>query len=737
LEINLKEDLMKLNYLITRAFYIVLFTLAMQCVSLGQGWNLLAPYPTNNALSSLSFINETTGWIAGSGDCILKTTDGGSTWSKQSTLTGQNLYAVYFADAQKGWTANDLGGISATTDGGNTWFKQAPSSSGYLYAMQFTDAQHGFVLFQSDSLLYTINGGTVWNRIKIDNTQEHYGIKFVNPNEGWICGSGGQILHSVNGGLNWTPQVTGTDIDLNAIDFTDNLHGWAAGYTNSNLGIVLITSNGGTTWLKLVEYFSDNLTRITFNDNNNGFAVSNSGIIYITANGGSTWTPAYTSPNEGLLDVKVFSSGTGYACGTSGAIIKTVNGGTEWSPIYVTATNGYTIRDLSFPNQDNGWLLDDASRLMHTANGGSVWTEQTPYPNSFATAAIYFSDANRGWVVGKWPDGGYGQILRTTNGGAAFNFQLNTGLYPFISVSFSDSLHGIAGTNNRMIYYTINGGTAWDSATVPSTDPYMQIQHVQLVDNTIGYALIYIVNKAAIAKTTDGGQTWAIIKTDNTQFTPAFTALSFVDAQNGYISTFDFYGNPNKFSLLKTTDGGASWTQLNFPSGLPGNIGTTQINALKFTDMQHGWVAGGGTLSFILHTDDGGSTWTTQELGTSVSWYTMKFIDSQTGYAAGWYGDIVKTTAGGVGIKDDQKVENGELTLFPNPAQETVVIHYPPAGTAKTEFKVFDIMGKEIYSGILTKSEVSLNLSPYPNGIYFIQVATGSQVITKKLIVSR
>jgi photosystem II stability/assembly factor-like uncharacterized protein len=560
-------------------------------------------------------------------------------------------------------------------------------------------------------------------------------MKFVNPNEGWICGSAGQILHSIDGGKTWTPQNTGTAIDLNTISFTDNQHGWAAGYTSSDLGIVLYTSNGGTNWTPLVQNFNDDLLKITFNDNNNGFAIGSSGKIYLSTNGGTTWTPMYTSPHEGLWDIQVLPSGTGYACGTNGAILKTTNNGALWSPIYHTASNGYNIRDLSFPDQKNGWVLDDAGLLMHTADSGSTWNDQTPFASSFSPGAIYFSDANRGWVVGK--SGGSGQILQTTDRGATFTYQLNSGAWPFISVSFSDSLHGIAGTNNKMIYYTSNGGTVWDSATAPVAASYMQAKNVQLADNTTGYAILTNSGNAAIVKTTNSGQTWSVIKTDNTQSTAAYTALSFVDAQNGYVAAFNFNNTPNKFSLLKTTDGGTSWTTINFPSGLPGNIGITQINALHFNDMLHGWAAGGGTESFIMYTEDGGSTWTMQDLGTTVSWYTMNFTDALTGYAAGWQGSIVKTTKGGLGMHEIQSEGKNELILYPNPARQSVVILLPYLNMAMAELKVFDMMGKEVYSGLLTTSEVNLSLISFPNGIYFIRVATGNRIFTKKLIVSR
>ena len=730
---------MKISFRTTRALFMFISVLVISGGTFAQpGWNIITPSPTNQTINAVSFINANTGWMACSGDLILKTTDGGTTWTKQSAKPGQDWWGLCFTDAQHGWVVNTWGGISATADGGNTWSQQAVASSKYFYAIQFPDATHGFVLLEQDSLFYTTNGGTTWNRIKIDASQYHYGMSFVNAGEGWICGGGGQILHSANGGVAWTSQVSGTTLDLNTIFFTDSQHGWAAGYSNSDHGLVLHTSNGGATWGILVQNFNDDFTKIIFTDNQNGCAISSSGIIYRTTDGGTTWTAKYTSPHEGILDIQVRSSGTGIACGTNGAILKTVNSGDAWSPLYHTATHGYHIRDLSFPDQHNGWVLDDAAYLMHTSDDGVSWNDQTPYPASFTAAAIYFSDPLRGWVVGKWPAGGFGQILRTTDGGVHFQFQLNTGIYPFVSVSFADSLHGIAGTNNRKIYHTSNGGVTWDSSSVATSAVYMQAKKVQMVNAATGYAILSSTGNTALARTTNGGQSWTVVKTDNTQFTAAFTALSFVDPQNGYLAAFNFNSAPNKFSLLKTTDGGTTWTPLTFPSNLPGNIGSTQINSLHFSDMQHGWAAGGGTESFILHTDDGGTTWNMQETGTTVSWYTMQFLDAQVAWAAGWDGNIVKTTNGGsLGVNEITGALENRLLIYPNPAGESVVVSFPVSGNTKAELQVSDMHGREIFSCRFASPSYRLDIANYPPGTYLVRVITGRQTFTKKLVVSR
>ena len=126
-----------------------------------------------------------------------------------------------------------------------------------------------------------------------------------------------------------------------------------------------------------------------------------------------------------------------------------------------------------------------------------------------------------------------------------------------------------------------------------------------------------------------------------------------------------------------------------------------------------------------------------QELGATVSWYTMKFTDALTGYAAGWQGTMVKTVNGGLGINEIKNAGKNDLIVYPNPAGESVTIYFTSPGQKKTEVKVFDMMGKEMYSDLLTTPKASLSLLPFPNGLYFIRVATGNRIVTKKLVVSR
>ena len=55
---------------------------------------------------------------------ILKTTDGGDTWSRQSSNVGHELSSVYFTDENHGWACGWGGALIKTVDGGGISFAE-------------------------------------------------------------------------------------------------------------------------------------------------------------------------------------------------------------------------------------------------------------------------------------------------------------------------------------------------------------------------------------------------------------------------------------------------------------------------------------------------------------------------------------------------------------------------------------------------------------------------------------
>ncbi len=73
--------------------------IAITVTSYASGWRK-ASEPTYSQLNDVFFINETLGWIAGSDETILLTTDGGYTWNPPTDPLPvlESMYSIFFID---------------------------------------------------------------------------------------------------------------------------------------------------------------------------------------------------------------------------------------------------------------------------------------------------------------------------------------------------------------------------------------------------------------------------------------------------------------------------------------------------------------------------------------------------------------------------------------------------------------------------------------------------------------
>ena len=74
---------------------------------------------------------------------ILRTTNGGTTWTSQTSGTTNELWGVSFTDANTGTAVGSEGTILRTTNGGTTWTSQTSGTTNQLFGVSFADANTG------------------------------------------------------------------------------------------------------------------------------------------------------------------------------------------------------------------------------------------------------------------------------------------------------------------------------------------------------------------------------------------------------------------------------------------------------------------------------------------------------------------------------------------------------------------------------------------------------------------
>ncbi len=97
----------------------------------------------------------------------------------------------------------------------------------------------------------------------------------VNCDIGNAVGDNGIIIRTTNGGIDWETQVSGTTNQLTDVSFNNENNGIAVGI----YGTILKTTNGGANWNLQLSGLTNWLYGISLYDNDNGIAVGWGGLI--------------------------------------------------------------------------------------------------------------------------------------------------------------------------------------------------------------------------------------------------------------------------------------------------------------------------------------------------------------------------------------------------------------------------------------------------------------------------
>ena len=343
---------------------------------------------------------------------------------------------------------------------------------------------------------------------------------------------------------------------------------------------------------------------------------------------------------------------------------------------------------------------------------------------------------------------------------------------------------------------TDDGGKTYryQSAAMEAVDATDWLTPMEMYD--ANHNFVYQARQKHLWRSANGGDTWQPISNFTLGGTSnRISAFTVAPSNNNVIVVARQYftsGSPSVRQLMVTTNGGTTWTNRwdasLFPTG-----GTLRDIAIHPTDPNRIWICFNvGFLATnvnqsrkVFYSDNGGNTWTNITaglppipvwsivvpanssdnavyVGTAIGVFYKdntkpQFVEFQVGMPRGVMvtdlkihdgaGKIFAGTYGrGVWSANlyDRPYDGSAqalpanrsmlLSVYPNPVNEAVTIEWDAKITEQHSLEVTDALGKTLFYQPNFLGKATFNMEQYTTGIYTIQLRTGKDVVTKKLI---
>lgn len=559
-------------------------------------WAQLGPKPINAGYlvsgritaEAVNQSNTNEIWAGGADGGLWHSTNGGASWTakfdKKQTLAVGSIAidptaptTVYVGTGEANFSGDAYWGVGVlkTTDGGTTWtsygLKQFGGMSIGRIAVDSTNSQ---ILLLAASL--TSYPGPTGGPANPFNNQG--------------------IWRSTNGGQTWTQVLTGatssslagTDVVFDPANPNIVFAGLGGGLTGSGSGSgVYESSNNGQTWTQLSAGIPTgvNVYRVSLGISNDGthvyavmadnaqtdggsFGQLLNSSIYVSTNAGSSWTAKNVSGVPGMVDddggyqywydiyaaVDPTDSSRVYVGGVD--VWQTSDGGTTWTNL----TNSYN-GGIVHPDQ-HALAFKGTTSSYFIGNDGGVWA---------GTSNGAFTNHNAGLNITQFYGGSVGTVGSNSQlyGGSQDNGEDQ---YPVGAISgtkqWTESYGGDGGdtvvdyTNNATVYEeyvnltinkSTNGGNSWNQATngINTNDPANFISPFILSPSNHNELF---AGTDRVYRTTNSAGSWMAISPVLDSSTP-ISSIAVAPSNDNVI-----YAGDNNGNLYVTTNGGTSWS---------------------------------------------------------------------------------------------------------------------------------------------------------------------------------
>lgn len=316
-------------------------------------------------------------------------------WEPVNYTQDMKLTDVFFVTPDVGYVSGYSGTILKTVDGGRTWTAQLggdpQSQEREIRMLHFVDRTHGWALQPGSpaKLLRTTDGENWEQASNVPEAVIDY--QFVSPSVGMLLEGNAnysRIYRSVDGGRTWketlpqsacrfNAQVEGLSRQvgcvLSTLAVASRMEAYAVGSTDlPDMIIVAKTQDGGITWSltaihgpsNVFDYYGRQWQRLFFLDSQNGLLATEQDRLYATSDGGASWhgVAGAAGPRIGFADPEVGWAFKHLNFGFDYVLRYTTDGGKRW-----------LSRSLHFPAEVAAFTLPRRNAGYVVGNHGMIY----------------------------------------------------------------------------------------------------------------------------------------------------------------------------------------------------------------------------------------------------------------------------------------------------------------------------------------------------------------------------
>jgi photosystem II stability/assembly factor-like uncharacterized protein len=593
-----------------------------------SGWSWGNPAPQGNTLSQIDFVDGR-GFAAGDQGSVLRTDDGGRSWTGLPTGTGASLTRLQVLDPE---TLTVLSGegcvLRRSDDAGQSFHKifivAEQNCPAPVQAFTFVDRQTGYLLLRDGSVLRTSDAGQTFSRqTAIPGTEASNApigrraneIVFTGPDNGLVFADSG-AYSTTDGGISWKP-VENFNWLVRRAWFLDTQTGFGVGP-----GTLIATTDGGKTWRFMPGGAGEDLTGIRCADAKTCILTTARGERLLRTDDGGQTVMGITPSSQGIFAAAFNSPTRVAAVGASGATVVSDDGGVNYTPI--SSDIGGIYRRLERgPIPSTAFALGERGGLAATGDGGSTW-RTLAVPTSHDIVSVSFATADTGYALD-----GAGGLFKTSNGGKTWQ-TLDTGT--------ASAPYSIAAPAPDVIVIAARGGIyRGEGAARPQR--VVGTTGVTTIRSRPNLLLVYGNASSTMRVSTTQGTTWKKVKL------PKKVHISFDEHKADFVTSKLGFFVDTRNRLWKTRNGGKSWAQVR-------SVGA-QVDGVSMADAANGLLELSGTFAttqppfgFTLRTSDGGATWRPQSIARGLLRDAIA-ASPQQGYALIEDNHLFVTSSGG------------------------------------------------------------------------------------------